>query len=590
MKTTSSHGHLFMIQLFSRLALTLLAMAVSGTLWSQALYLNGHKAMRDCRGNMWLCSVPRDVFGSDWTASVEFDSTWTDVTINGLPVLNGTPVTLENIQGGKSYPITAHVADSTMSGNLTFTWLPVMELEGTFGNEYTEALVGINMPDSCGADGLRAKVKWRGNVTNHDKKHKRNYHIKFLDEDGNKTDRRLFGLRKDNHWKLDAGQPDRLRVRNRVCADLWLDMSRPVWYQPEEPTAINGSRGQLVEVMLNGQYQGIYNVMEPVDRKQLKLVKHDTINNTFHGQLWYNRVWCRTGTMSKPIAWSNDSRTWDGFEVEYPDFDEVSPTDWSTLADAIFFTNRTELADQWPQLADSLDDYFDMPMMEDYFIFIVTVQALDNESKNVYYGVHDKTIDTRLTMTPWDLDVSLGAQSFSFLTPEIVSPERPLDWISHLPMVVMFNLSPRHRNEVLNRYWQLRQTWLHTDSLVARVERAINELEQCGAAGREELRWSGDSDIGGAVLDLSAEMEYVTDWIRRRMAYLDQYLFVMPTSSLGDVNADGEITVADINAMIDVVLDGTEDNGLASRCDINADNEINIADINALIELIMQKN
>lgn len=589
MKRTSAFGHLFMNHRLLRLELILLATAVTSVMWAQGLYLNGHKATRDSRDNMWLCSVPRDVFGSDWSPFVEFDSTWTDVTVNGLPVTNGSQITLEGICGGKSFPVTANVADSTMSGNLTFTWLPVMELEGTFGNEYTEALVGINMPDSGDMSNMRAKVKWRGNVTNHDKKHKRNYHIKFLDEDGNKKDRRLFGLRKDNHWKLDAGQPDRLRVRNRVCADLWLDMSRPIWYQAEEPTAINGSRGQLVEVVLNGQYQGIYNVMEPVDRKQLKLVKHDTINNVFHGQLWYSRVWCRTGTMSKPIAWSNDSRTWDGIEVDYPDFDEVCPTDWSTLADAIFFTNRTELADQWLQSADSLDEYFDMPVMEDYFIFIVAVQALDNESKNVYYGVHDKTLDSRLTMTPWDLDVSLGAQSFSFLTPEIVSPERPLDWISHLPMVVMFNLSPRHHNEVMNRYWQLRETWLHTDSLVARFERVIDELEQCGASAREESRWSGDSDIGGAVLDLSAEMEYVSEWIRRRMAYLDQHVFARLQLYAGDLNADGEITIADINILIDVVLGGTGDKDLACRCDINVDNEINIADINALIEQVLQK-
>jgi len=51
----------------------------------------------------------------------------------------------------------------------------------------------------------------------------------------------------------------------------------------------------------------------------------------------------------------------------------------------------------------------------------------------------------------------------------------------------------------------------------------------------------------------------------------------------GDVNADGEINIADINALIDLILTGTIDD----VGDINHDSEINIADINALINLIL---
>ena len=51
----------------------------------------------------------------------------------------------------------------------------------------------------------------------------------------------------------------------------------------------------------------------------------------------------------------------------------------------------------------------------------------------------------------------------------------------------------------------------------------------------------------------------------------------------GDVNGDGEVNIADINAVIDMILSGSS-NLLG---DVNGDGEINIADINAIIDLIL---
>ena len=52
----------------------------------------------------------------------------------------------------------------------------------------------------------------------------------------------------------------------------------------------------------------------------------------------------------------------------------------------------------------------------------------------------------------------------------------------------------------------------------------------------------------------------------------------------GDVNGDHEINIADINAVINIILDGT---GFITAADVNGDHEINIADINAVINIIL---
>ncbi len=63
----------------------------------------------------------------------------------------------------------------------------------------------------------------------------------------------------------------------------------------------------------------------------------------------------------------------------------------------------------------------------------------------------------------------------------------------------------------------------------------------------------------------------------------DQYLPYLDDDKPGDVNGDGEINIADINALIDLILAGdASDTG-----DVNGDGEINIADINAVIDIIL---
>ena len=570
-----------------RFIITILTLWVSCFAWAQGLYVGGHKAVRDILYSQWLVSIPKEYFGTDWTVELTFDEACSRATFNEVRIENGATVTFDNIAPNKGYSFSVLYNGTTVKGKIIFTWLPVMELSGNFGNDYVGGTVSISEPDGTSNDDMSAKLKWRGGITNLPGKQKHNYSIKFLDENGDKMDRRLLGMRKDNHWKLDAGQVDLLRVRNRVSTDLWLDMSVKPWYADYEPNVINGSRGKTVELILNNRYFGIYHLIEPVDRKQLKLEKHDTINNVFHGQLWYNKSWCRTGTMGDPVPWDNNSPKWDSIYVEYPDFEEVNPTDWSTLADAVNFAYTTSKTHNWRAFEDSLGYYFDLPVLMDYFIFIVAIQALDNESKNIMYSCYDKTLDPRVMMTPWDLDVSTGAKLYSTWDEDRVGPERYIHWISHVPMFNMFYNSRYFLRKIRKRYWELRKTYLDTESMVDRFQQAVDELEACGASAREERRWSQGIDIGGRVLDISVEMEYVADWIRRRMAYVDLDIFPPVPDIPGDVNDDGEVNISDISLVIDVMLGASVSDEIMKRVDVNGDGEINISDVSDVIDYIL---
>ena len=59
----------------------------------------------------------------------------------------------------------------------------------------------------------------------------------------------------------------------------------------------------------------------------------------------------------------------------------------------------------------------------------------------------------------------------------------------------------------------------------------------------------------------------------------------------GDVNNDGEVNIADVMALIDIILDGGKgcDAAMLLRADVNHDSEILLADINTVIDLILTK-
>ena len=57
--------------------------------------------------------------------------------------------------------------------------------------------------------------------------------------------------------------------------------------------------------------------------------------------------------------------------------------------------------------------------------------------------------------------------------------------------------------------------------------------------------------------------------------------------SVGDVNGDGEINIADINGLINILLGGFANYDVRQRSDVNYDGELNIADINGIIDILL---
>ena len=407
--------------------------------------------------------------------------------------------------------------------------LPIIKLTGDFGYDYQEGSVSIIYPDGSSQNNLTARIKWRGGSTNVEGKHKRNYKIKFIEDNS------FFGLRNDNNWILDAGQADVFRLRNRIATELWNDFATKPYYSNEESKALSGVRGEVVEVYLNNEYRGIYCFTECMDRKQLKLKKFDK-DGTIHGTLWKSTGFGSSLMNTLPDSYDNSQAMMDVFEAKYPELDDLPETDYSTLWNAINFVINSNDDD----FLNHVDEYFDLPVVLDYYLFINLLGAIDNTGKNMYWAVYDKQKDKKITPAVWDLDLTVGCSTLEQYSEEFTSPEYPLlDPFKLIKRLKHLN----HNNfnqKVIERYKELRKTYFNPTNIFSRYESYYQILKQSGAAEREEQKWSGDSDVYGHEINFKKELDYIQSWINKRIEYMDKQFLYEEDTYISNVTYQSE--------------------------------------------------
>ena len=485
-----------------------------------------------------MACIPEDAFGKDYEAIILLDiaSDWSDLSIDGTQIAYS--YTFKQVEGNKLYSIHARKGNKEINTKITFTFLPLLVLQGSFGYDYAQGSMSLYSSDATEPTISLIKAKWRGGSTNTADKHKRNYKIKTLNENGKKQEISLLGMREDNNWILDAGQVDLFRLRNRIATEIWNQFASKPYYANEEPKAKSGVAGKVVEVILNNEYRGIYSLTETMDRKELKLGKYDDKSQVFHGQLWKVSSWDKSTFWDIEKDYDNSQETWHAFETKYPDIEDVNPTDYSPLYEAIdFVANSND-----DTFKKEVRDYFDIPVLIDYQIFLEVLKPIDNCGKNMYWGIYDVAQNKKLTLAIWDLDASVGQDwhCSTPLHPDYVSPN------TELGIKEAFNLYTRlstlnvdnYNQKVADRYHELRKTYFSEENLISKYQNYYDMLVKSGAASREENKWSEDSDIGNYPLNFKNEIDYIKNWITHRLNYLDTTQFPNSTN-IPNINQEG---------------------------------------------------
>ena len=396
--------------------------------------------------------------------------------------------------------------NDTLSETVTvhFTSLPIIHIQSeNISTKFSNGHFLFYDPADSVPLAFDIDVRWRGATTL--ARPKKSYAVKLKDAKGEKLNHSFLGLRSDNSWILDAMSIDKARMRNRISTDLWNDFSTTSYIRAFEPTALNGTRGQFVEVFYNHRYQGVYCMTEKIDRKQLQLRKFK--NGQMRGVLYKTNKW-NTLVATSPVP-TNAQSIWNGIEISYPNLEDGEPVDWSPLLQIMDFLTNSSAS----ELRRELPQRIDLDVWRDYFLFIELLLAEDNDCKNQCVYFYDATNSSSLFgIAPWDLDHSWGRDY------QGNALEANKNFLLYNRVHTCLRTYYGSYNYVKERYQELRTNELCTDSLKARFHRVFQLYRENQVDEREELRWNGQDDI---VLDFDAEEEYIQQWIDQRLAYLD---------------------------------------------------------------------
>lgn len=538
-----------------------------------SLRINDKQLVYDGKGNAYFATLPEGMRnGGDYTAKVTYKLKATNAEGYTLKVNGQEPdadgyVTFDNVDCETLYPIELTNASENvdLSANIRFTFLPIVELNCSSVNSkaYTTGSLRVTDPASLGYDSLMiAAFKYRGASSSNYPK--RSYAIKLRDENGNSVDRKLLGYRSDNNWILDAMYIDLACMRNRVATDLWNAFECKPYYADREKKVRTGTRGKFVEVILNGQWWGLYCMTEKMDRKQLKLKKFvpaaqsTTGENEVHGVLYKSNQWTYEVFMGHESNDDNDNKqviyphkkvsdyknilgqeTWCEYEFKYPDYEDEA-VEWRPLHDA-----ANMVATSFILNIDSVKSRFDYPMLRDYYLFIDLLLATDNHGKNLFWYAYDTQgpEGDKLSLAPWDLDGTFGQDWDGVITN---TKDVTLDFDTYIKnyehgQFAIFDLI-KSRSEWLqdlkDRYAELRiKGVISGDSIANRFANYASLFEASLADQREQNMWS--KTYHSRHKDIQGGATYAESWIRRRVNWLDQkYGFDAAVTAINEAKAE----------------------------------------------------
>ena len=375
-----------------------------------------------------------------------------------------------------------------MEYSVVFTSLPVVSISGDLSylrqseaDEESDQPVEIfagNMtvwtpydPELKGYTAKSSPLEWhvRGNsAAEHVKKP---WKLALKDNNGENADLNLFGLGADDDWIVNAIAYDLTRIREKLFIGLWNDMAADTDYNDRM------TDGQYVEVVMNGEYHGLYLVQRRIDAKYLGLSEHDILLK---------------GKRTTALEY-----VYNAYEIIHTNLDH----DYVYLLMENIF-NRSDLSSL------NLKNYIDTNM------FIQLAFARDNTLfNNVYYVLRASIEGYKTTLTMWDTDISFGKGTIEKIDYDrcMYNPmERP-------DTSNMRKLHPEYDQLAYERWCQFRQGIFSEEYIFDSIDTIMEEITLTGSLARDYEKWN-------VAPDDPDNLEYLKKYISDRLLWLDDYL------------------------------------------------------------------
>ncbi len=377
-----------------------------------------------------------------------------------------------------------------------------------------------NMDDSFNGYDGQISIEIRGSSSQMFPK--KQYALETQDIDGENLNVSILGMPAENDWILYAPYSDKSLLRNFLAYELARNMGR------------YASRTRFCELIINGDYKGLYIFMEKIKRDNnrvdiSKLDPDETIGDDLTG-----------GYILKVDKWDGENNdgwwsasplpeydgTW--YQYHYPEPDNIVDEQKDYINNYITDFEALIASESYN---DPAAGYYGLVNLQSF----IDVALMSEISKNVdayrlsAYMYKDKdSEDGRLTMGPiwdynlafgnadyyegwdpagWQMDVELGGDGFKI----------PFWWYR------IWN-DETFRNAFNQRWQELRQTVFSEEYIMNMIDSIIAVIDE--AQIRNFQRWPildqyiwPNAYVGGSYEN---EIDYLTNWITARLDWMDE--------------------------------------------------------------------
>jgi len=121
-------------------------------------------------------------------------------------------------------------------------------------------------------------------------------------------------------------------------------------------------------------------------------------------------------------------------------------------------------------------------------------------------------------------------------------------------------------------------------------EEAVSYAVISTTNGESKMQCLTPTNASYPYLHLDQDLTRIVPWqASSPSANAASFWYIEAIGPKGDANADGEISIADVTALVNYILGKNQSKHILNVCDLNEDGNISIADVTALVNIILNK-
>ncbi len=356
---------------------------------------------------------------------------------------------------------------------------------------------------------------------------KKQYGIELQDATGEGIDASLLGLPKKDDWVLFAPYNDKTLMRDVLAYKLARDQGR------------YASRSRYCEVVLNGQYQGIYVLLEKVkrDKNRVDIAKLDpeevTGDDLTGGYIFkIDKVegGGGEGWNSKFIPLNRKGSQQVYFQYEYPKQEDIATEQKNYLRGYVDAFETALNGQQFKDPAEGYAKYIDVPSFIDYFLINELTRNPDAYRISTFMYKKKDSDGGKLFMGPaWDFNLGFGNVDFCMMPKtegfviayNLVCPED--GWLVPFWWDKLFQ-DESFQSKVTNRWTELRKGPYATNTILHFIDSTAAVLNT-ESQQRNFQKWPVLGQYvwpnGFVGQTFQQEVDWMKTWITNRLNWLD---------------------------------------------------------------------